>query len=87
MYVNDIYICINLNHIIFFENLVILLVEFIKEMKIRSQRKSYLQIILINKKEPTNLEVCLDDEMISVRIVLFGLVVENSVWLVISREM
>jgi hypothetical protein len=32
------------------------------------------------------LRVCLDGERISVRIVLFGLVVENSVRLVISRE-
>jgi hypothetical protein len=33
------------------------------------------------------LRVCLDGEMISVRIALFGLVVDNSVRLVISREM
>jgi hypothetical protein len=30
--------------------------------------------------------VCLDGEMISVKITLFGLVVENSVRLVISQE-
>jgi hypothetical protein len=30
--------------------------------------------------------LCLDGEMISVRIVLFGLIVENSMRLVISRE-
>jgi hypothetical protein len=33
-----------------------------------------------------SLWVCLDGEKISVRIALFGLVVENSVRLVISRE-
>jgi hypothetical protein len=34
-----------------------------------------------------SLRVCLDGEIISVRIALFGLVVDNSVRLVISREM
>jgi hypothetical protein len=38
-------------------------------------------------KENSNiLRVCLDGERISERITLFGLVVENSVRLVISRE-
>jgi hypothetical protein len=38
------------------------------------------------KKIAESTRVCLDGEMISARITLFGLIVENSVRLVISRE-
>jgi hypothetical protein len=38
-------------------------------------------------KQVISIIVCLDGERISVRIILFGLVVENSVRLVIFREM
>jgi hypothetical protein len=43
--------------------------------------------ILLFGTVPDLYRVCLDGERISVRITLFGLIVENSVRLVISREM
>jgi hypothetical protein len=43
-------------------------------------------IIFVLKGEHRYYRVCLDGERISIRIVLFGLIVENSVMLVISRE-
>jgi hypothetical protein len=43
-------------------------------------------ILPFNGALPSLLRVCLDGEKISVRIALFGLVIENSVRLVISRK-